>query len=60
MFMTSHFRLFEYAFLLSTLNQSTGIHIARENNTMKDNFIIAIDFLRFEVMTAVTIKFTFF
>jgi len=58
--MTSSVRLFEYAFLLSTLNQSTGIHIARASYTIRDNFIIAIDFVRFEVMTAVTIMITSF
>jgi hypothetical protein len=60
MFMTSPFRLFEYAFLLLTVNPSTGIHIARESNTMKKNVIIAIDFVRFEVMMAVTVKITSF
>jgi hypothetical protein len=60
MFMTSPFRLFEYAFLLLTLNQSTGTHIARESNTIKDNVIIVIDFVYFEVMTAVTVKITYF
>jgi hypothetical protein len=36
------------------------IRIARESDTMKDNSIIAIDFVRFEVMTAVAIKITSF
>jgi len=58
MFMTSSFRLFDYAFLSKTLNQSTGVHIARESDTIKDNVIIAIDFVRFDVMTAVTITIT--
>jgi len=58
--MTLPFLLIEYEFLLSTVNQSTGIHIARESNTMKDNVIIAIDFVLFEVMTAVTVKITSF
>jgi len=58
--MTSPVRLFVYAFLLSTLNQSTGIHIARASDTIRDNFITAIDFVRFKVMMAVTIMITSF
>jgi hypothetical protein len=43
-------------FRLPTLNQSSGIHISFESDTIKDNFSTAIDFERFVGMMAVTLK----